>query len=67
MLVISRRSGERIIIDGVIEISILKFSGTKVVLGVAAPREIAVSRAEILKKPQANELSTVRVKRSEQR
>lgn len=47
MLALTRRIGESIIIDGVIEIKIVAVSGGQVRLGVNAPRNIVVDRKEI--------------------
>jgi carbon storage regulator len=47
MLVLSRKIGERLIIDGSIEIEILEFRGKRVRLGVNAPPDVRVCRAEV--------------------
>ncbi len=47
MLVLSRRSGESIIIDGKIEVKIITLKGGTVKVGIEAPREIPVHRKEI--------------------
>ncbi len=47
MLVLSRKHGESIIIDGDIEISVLSIVGNKIRLGVKAPPHISVHRKEI--------------------
>ncbi|HQX48917.1 MAG TPA: carbon storage regulator [Planctomycetaceae bacterium] len=46
MLVLSRKSDERIMI-GDIEVVILEIRGNKVRLGIKAPREISVVRTEL--------------------
>lgn len=46
MLVIRRRAGEAISIDGGIEIEIIEISRSRVKLGIRAPRAITVMRAE---------------------
>jgi len=46
MLVLSRKSDERIMI-GDIELVILEIRGNKVRLGIKAPREISVVRTEL--------------------
>jgi carbon storage regulator CsrA len=48
MLVLSRKVGERIVIDGGIEVEVLAVSGNRVRLGIAAPRECQIRRAELL-------------------
>lgn len=47
MLVLSRKQGERIIINHDIEIVIVKLERGKVRLGIVAPKEVSVHRAEI--------------------
>jgi carbon storage regulator len=47
MLVLSRKLGESIVIDGNIKITVTLIDGQKVRLGIEAPREVAVHRAEI--------------------
>ena len=47
MLVLSRRSGESIIIDGRIEVKIITLKGGTVKVGIEAPREVPVHRKEI--------------------
>jgi carbon storage regulator len=47
MLVIRRRQGESLYIGDDVEVSILEITGSQVKLGIQAPREVAVLRAEI--------------------
>jgi carbon storage regulator len=47
MLVLSRKQNEEIIIDGQIRITVVEISGGRVKLGVSAPLEIPVHRAEL--------------------
>lgn len=47
MLVLTRRNGESIIIEGKIEIKVLKIKGSQVHLGIDAPREVTVHRKEV--------------------
>ncbi len=44
MLVISRKPGERVHIGEDIQVAILEITGSRVVIGIAAPREIAIRR-----------------------
>jgi carbon storage regulator len=46
MLVLRRKVGERIIIDGSIEVTVLRVCGNKVRLGFAAPAGVRVDREE---------------------
>ena len=46
MLVLARNIGERIIIDGNIELVVVQIRGNRVRLGVRAPREVSIHRGE---------------------
>lgn len=47
MLIVQRRVGERIVLTGGIEITIVEVSRRGVRLGVTAPRGVAVIRGEV--------------------
>jgi carbon storage regulator len=47
MLVLSRRIGEEVVIDGGIRVRICQISGDKVRIGIDAPRDVCVDRAEV--------------------
>jgi peptidylprolyl isomerase len=47
MLVLTRRIGETIVIDGVISVTVLSIKGDKARLGVSAPPSVRVDRSEI--------------------
>lgn len=47
MLVLSRKKGESIIIDGNIEVKIIESDDGKVRLGIDAPKEIVIHRKEV--------------------
>jgi carbon storage regulator len=49
MLVLSRRIGESIVIDGGITVTVLKMKGNVVQLGFDAPKEIPIRRSELRK------------------
>lgn len=51
MLVLSRKSGERIVIGDNIEVEIVRISGDKVRLGILAPKEVIVLRKELANRP----------------
>ena len=53
MLVLSRRRDERILIGDDIEIVIVDIRGEKVRIGINAPSEVAVHRAELRDKAEA--------------
>jgi len=55
MYVLARREGESIIIADVIEIKVLSVTGKIARLGINAPREVPVKRAELLKVGKENE------------
>lgn len=54
MLVIRRSEGESILLSGGIEIRVLETGARKVVLGIAAPAEVAVLRKEVAEAGRAN-------------
>ena len=47
MLVLTRRPGEEIIIDGNIRITILAIKGERIRIGVDAPADVSVDRKEV--------------------
>lgn len=47
MLVVTRKSGQEIVIDGHIRITVLAVKGDRVKVGVAAPPEVRVDRGEV--------------------
>ena len=57
MLVLSRKLGEKIIIGDGIELMIVGVAGNRVRLGIAAPRECRIMRAECLNQPKPDELT----------
>jgi carbon storage regulator len=57
MLVLSRREGESVVIDGEITVTILEIRGSQIRLGIEAPKEIAVWRKELVASAQELELA----------
>lgn len=55
MLVLSRRQGERIVIDGDIEVVVLASRGDRVRLGIIAPDNVPVHREEVARQIHANQ------------
>ena len=55
MLVLTRRTGEGIMIGDEIEIKILDVSGEKVRVGIEAPREINVYRTEVFERIESEQ------------
>lgn len=47
MLVLSRKEGEAIVIDGQIEVTVLRLECGKVRIGITAPRAVRVVRGEL--------------------
>ena len=47
MLVLSRRIGEEIVIDGAIQVKVVTIRGDRVCLGITAPHTVAVDRLEV--------------------
>jgi carbon storage regulator len=47
MLVLSRKAGEEIVVNGCIRLRIVGIRGNRVKIGIDAPRGVAVLRAEI--------------------
>ncbi len=54
MLILTRRIGEKIIINDDIEITILEFRGNQSRIGISAPSDVSVHREEIWIKIQAD-------------
>ncbi len=53
MLVLSRRESERIVIDGRITVTVVAVHGNRVRVGIEAPKEVAVLRGELSRRPAA--------------
>jgi len=52
MLVLSRKVGEKLIIDGNITVEVVKVQGNRITIGIQAPADVKVLRGE-LKQPKA--------------
>lgn len=48
MLILTRKSGEKIRIAGDIELTVLHVSGSQVKIGIDAPEDITIMREELL-------------------
>jgi carbon storage regulator CsrA len=57
MLALARGEGQSIIIDGNIEVKIVKWSRSSVRLAIQAPREVAVDRDEIWRKMHPGQMT----------
>ena len=47
MLVLTRRPGETIVIDGAIQVTVVSLQGNRVRLGITAPASVPVDRQEV--------------------
>ncbi len=56
MLILSRKIGQRIVIAGDIEITVVDVRGEQVRIGITAPRSIAVHRKELLEQVTAENM-----------
>jgi carbon storage regulator len=54
MLILSRKSGESIVIDGNVRVKILRVDGDVVKLGIEAPAEVPVHRQEVYEEIERN-------------
>lgn len=54
MLILSRKPGESIVVDGRITVKIMRLEGDVVKLGIDAPREVPVHRQEVYDEIQRN-------------
>ena len=50
MLILTRRSGEAVIVGDNVRIAVLDIRGNQVRLGVEAPREVSVHREEVYRR-----------------
>lgn len=57
MLVLRRKVGESIILDGVISVSVLAVEGERVKIGITAPPDVTIVREELLKSASSNPAS----------
>ena len=55
MLVLSRNIGEEIVIAGNIRVCVVAVDGTRVRLGIAAPRQVIVDRKEVSERREVQE------------
>jgi carbon storage regulator len=50
MLVLTRKIGEEIVIDGHIRVSVVEVASGRVKIGIVAPRSVSIDRAEVHEK-----------------
>ena len=48
MLVLSRKVGEKLVIDGNITVEVVRIQGNRITLGVQAPSDVKILRGELL-------------------
>ena len=53
MLVLSRKAGEKLVIDGNITVEVVKIQGNRISLGIVAPSNVKILRGE-LNQPKAD-------------
>lgn len=64
MLILSRKSGESIVIDGRIHIKIVRVEGDVVKVGIEAPADVPVHRQEVYEEIQRNNKQAVTTQKS---
>ncbi len=60
MLVLTRKKGESIIIDGYIEVKIVEIEDGKVSIGIEAPRNVDIFRKELYDSIQAENVKAAK-------
>jgi len=60
MLVLSRKVGESVVIDGGIVVRVLSAEGGRIRLGFEAPAEVAVRRSELAPRPTPSRVGVLR-------
>lgn len=53
MLVLSRKVGDKLVIDGNITVEVVRIQGNRISLGIVAPSDVKILRGE-LTQPKAN-------------
>ncbi|MCC6418269.1 MAG: carbon storage regulator [Gemmataceae bacterium] len=59
MLVLSRKASERIVIGNGIVVTVIKVQGNQVRIGIEAPAEVAIRRAELLPASEMDPVPTI--------
>ena len=53
MLVLSRKVGDKLVIDGNITVEVVKIQGNRISLGIVAPSDVKILRGELIE-PKGN-------------
>ncbi|NOY77248.1 MAG: carbon storage regulator CsrA [Calditrichaeota bacterium] len=67
MLVLTRKSGESLMIGETIVITVIEVRGGQVKIGVEAPREIAVYRKELLEKIRKENVEAGKIQKKDKK
>lgn len=59
MLVLTRKAGEKIVIDGSITLTVLEVRGDGIRIGIEAPRDVDIHRGEVLEAVSAANLASL--------
>lgn len=65
MLILSRKPGETVVIDGRIRVKVIRVEGEVVKIGIEAPAEISVHRQEVYDEIQRNNKEALTESRTE--
>lgn len=61
MLILSRKCGESLLINGQIEVRITEISGDKVKIGIDAPKDFVILRKELCQTVESNKEAACRM------
>lgn len=56
MLVLSRKVGEKLVIDGNITMEVVKIQGNRISLGIVAPSNVKILRGELTETPATQQI-----------
>lgn len=59
MLVVTRKAGEALVVGRTVTVKILAIEGDRVRVGIEAPREISILRAELVEAVRAENVAAV--------
>lgn len=61
MLILSRKTGETLLINNEIEVKIIEISGDKVKIGIDAPKDVKILRKELRQTMESNKASAAKM------